>query len=128
MIIMKLLYPPLATRFSSVVVITFASHAKGPGFDPQLNHYFFFVSSFAYLVIQCSAFWKKNTKKQVILFWRMLNSTTKPISKKYFYSSFAVWKIISFLTHQMYTIYPCQNIEYPASDYDYLISANFGAF
>ena len=25
-------------RFSSVVVITLASHARGPGFDPQLNH------------------------------------------------------------------------------------------
>ena len=24
-------------RFSSVVVITLASHARGPGFDPQLN-------------------------------------------------------------------------------------------
>ena len=25
-------------RFGSVVVITLASHARGPGFDPQPNH------------------------------------------------------------------------------------------
>ena len=25
------------SRFNSVVVITLASHARGPGFEPQLN-------------------------------------------------------------------------------------------
>ena len=32
-------------RFNGVVVITLASHARGPGFDPQLNlryHFFFY--------------------------------------------------------------------------------------
>ena len=52
MIIMKLIYPLVANRFSSVVVITFASHAKGPGFDPQLNHYFF--SSVVLLILSYS--------------------------------------------------------------------------
>ena len=29
-------------RFNGVVVITLASHARGPGFDPQLNLVMFF--------------------------------------------------------------------------------------
>ena len=29
-------------RFNGVVVITLASHARGPGFDPQLNLAMFF--------------------------------------------------------------------------------------
>ena len=31
-------------RFNGVVVITLASHARGPGFDPQLNLVLFFAA------------------------------------------------------------------------------------
>ena len=30
--------------FGSVVVITLASHARGPGFDPQPNQFFFHLT------------------------------------------------------------------------------------
>ena len=36
-------------RFRSVVAITFASHAKGPGFEPQRNHNFCFFSSHKFI-------------------------------------------------------------------------------
>ena len=115
MIDLKWFYPSPANRFSSVVVITFASHAKGPGFDPQLNHHFFLlVSGFTVLVIQCSAFWRKKTplkSNNIVLAYSEFNHK----------ANFIQVLIISCLNHQMYTIYPCQNIEYPAIDYDYLI-------
>ena len=60
-----LIYFEVATgiRFRSVVVITLASHARGPGFEPQRNHfifsYFFFSSLYPFILPMNVRIWKK---------------------------------------------------------------------
>ena len=43
-------------RFIGVVVITSASHAEGPGFDPQMNLVFFIFFIYKDCVVVCTYF------------------------------------------------------------------------
>ena len=96
----------------SVVVITFALHAKGPGFEPRNDHLFLFWNSYLVFTFILFLFWvlERIHSESNIVFVKENRGWVQTIFKK--------WILSTNLPVNLYWIW---YVSMPLSEYDWII-------